>query len=94
MPKKLVPGEGLEPTHPLGQRILSPPRLPFRHPGFSSWGYTGSNLRAIWLFARGQERGARIALEGMEATGGFEPPNRGFADLRLNHLATSPRFAT
>ena len=29
----------------------------------------------------------------MEATGGFEPPNRGFADLRLNHLATSPRYA-
>ena len=27
----------------------------------------------------------------LEATGGFEPPNRGFADLRLNHLATSPR---
>jgi hypothetical protein len=26
----------------------------------------------------------------MEATGGFEPPNRGFADLRLNRLATSP----
>jgi hypothetical protein len=25
-----------------------------------------------------------------EATGGFEPPNRGFADPRLNHLATSP----
>ena len=28
----------------------------------------------------------------LEATGGFEPPNRGFADLRLNHLATSPRL--
>ncbi len=28
--------------------------------------------------------------EQLEATGGFEPPNRGFADLRLNHLATSP----
>jgi hypothetical protein len=25
-----------------------------------------------------------------EATGGFEPPNRGFADPRLNLLATSP----
>ncbi len=29
-------------------------------------------------------------LRRMEATGGFEPPNRGFADLRLSHLATSP----
>ena len=26
----------------------------------------------------------------LEATGGFEPPNKGFADPRLNHLATSP----
>ena len=29
----LVPGEGLEPSRPCGQRILSPLRLPFRHPG-------------------------------------------------------------
>ncbi len=27
----------------------------------------------------------------LEATGGFEPPNRAFAELRLNHLATSPQ---
>src|SRR5262249_32304538 len=27
---------------------------------------------------------------GVEATGGFEPPNKGFADLSLNHLGTSP----
>ena len=29
----VVPKEGFEPTHPCGQRILSPPRLPFRHFG-------------------------------------------------------------
>ena len=26
----------------------------------------------------------------LEATGGIEPPNKGFANPRLNHLATSP----
>ena len=29
----LVPGPGFEPGWPFGQRILSPLRLPFRHPG-------------------------------------------------------------
>ena len=28
-----VPGAGLEPARPLEQRILSPPCLPFHHPG-------------------------------------------------------------
>jgi hypothetical protein len=42
------------------QRILSPRRLPFRHPGEK------------------------------EAAGGFEPPYKGFADPRLNLLATPP----
>jgi hypothetical protein len=32
-PRKQMPEEGLEPTRPCGQRILSPPRLPFRHSG-------------------------------------------------------------
>jgi hypothetical protein len=29
----LVPGAGVEPARPEGQGILSPPRMPFRHPG-------------------------------------------------------------
>lgn len=30
---ELVPGVGVEPTRPCGLRILSPLRMPFRHPG-------------------------------------------------------------
>ena len=32
----IVPGAGLEPARPYGQRILSPLRLPFRHPGWNT----------------------------------------------------------
>ena len=34
-----MPGAGFEPARPFGQWILSPPRLPFRHPGLPtlSW---------------------------------------------------------
>ena len=32
----MVPRAGVEPARPFGQRILSPQRLPFRHPGMSS----------------------------------------------------------
>ena len=31
--KGMVPRAGVEPARPCGQRILSPQRLPFRHPG-------------------------------------------------------------
>jgi hypothetical protein len=41
--RKLVPGVGLEPTWPCGQGILSPQRLPFRHPG--RFGIAESRLR-------------------------------------------------
>ena len=36
------------------------------------------------------ETAARSGWERLEAAGGFEPPNNGFADRRLNHLATPP----
>src|ERR1700693_3217662 len=39
-----VPGAGLEPARPLEQRILSPPRLPFRHPGR---GLNATSLRKV-----------------------------------------------
>src|SRR6185436_249517 len=32
----MVPRAGVEPARPFGQRILSPQRLPFRHPGILS----------------------------------------------------------
>ena len=32
----------------------------------------------------------RVEIVGVEAASGFEPLNRGFADLRLGHLATPP----
>ena len=35
----LVPAVGLEPTRPLGQQILSLPRLPFRHAGMICYDY-------------------------------------------------------
>jgi hypothetical protein len=36
-----MPEEGVEPTRPCDQRILSPPRLPFRHSGVAT--ANGSN---------------------------------------------------
>src|SRR6187399_2735867 len=36
----------------------------------------------------------RKLLKRLEAASGLEPESRGFADLRLNHLATPPRRTT
>src|SRR5258706_16154376 len=44
--------------------------------------------------SRASTNSATPAIEAwtrLEATGGFEPPHKGFADLSLNHLGTSPR---
>ena len=79
----MVPREGVEPTRPFGQRILSPPRLPFRH--------LGHETKHTAILSLGVERNNAGSGELVEATGGIEPPNKGFADPRLNHLATSPQ---
>jgi hypothetical protein len=42
-----VPRAGLEPARPCGQRILSPLRLPFRHPGAASPLYTGATALRV-----------------------------------------------
>ena len=45
----MVPGAGVEPARPGGQGILSPPRMPFRHPGTEesnlSQANAGRNMR-------------------------------------------------
>ena len=54
--RNTVPGAGLEPARPFGQRILSPLRLPFRHPGI------------LWphydiVFRRSTHRPATVAVD-------------------------------
>src|SRR5215213_2905215 len=47
----MVPGTGFEPVRPRGQRSLSPPRLPFRHPGWRRvWRAT------VWILLDGLKR--------------------------------------
>ena len=45
--------------------------------------FCGPALNQPFLY---RNDGSRPLLVEMEATGGFEPPNRGFADLRLSPL--------
>ena len=44
-----VPGAGFEPARPCGQRILSPPCLPFHHPGVGRQGRR-SHVVASWPY--------------------------------------------
>jgi hypothetical protein len=49
----VVPGEGVEPSRPFGQRILSPQRLPFRHPGAKSLNNKPSTITPQQLCSSG-----------------------------------------
>jgi hypothetical protein len=55
--KGMVPRAGVEPARPFGQRILSPQRLPFRHPGMLS---ATEFYQAFPLFAKSSNRDAYV----------------------------------
>ena len=56
-----MPGVGLEPTRPFGQRILSPPRLPFRHPGRPR---TLAGSRSVWPMSDTTDTGSEDSAGG------------------------------
>jgi hypothetical protein len=58
---KLVPEKGVEPSRPYGQRILSPPRLPFRHSGVSTSKYH-AELRPVSIRPE-RQRNSRNVLQ-------------------------------
>ena len=78
-----MPREGFEPTPPC------------RGADFKSAASTLPPPGLVRRFQTKEQKGrwspfCSVLPDAMEATGGLEPPNRAFAELRLNHLATSP----
>jgi hypothetical protein len=60
----------------------------------SAAGESALTVAGVWAYIRPTRRSrgsdGKVAASGTEAAGGFEPPNRGFADRCLNPLATPP----
>jgi hypothetical protein len=87
--------------HGFRQRFLRPPCMPFHHaPSVRQPNRQETKesieQRRFWLapilcaMLLNSNESSDFAWDRLEATGGFEPPDRGFADPRLNLLATSP----
>jgi hypothetical protein len=47
-----MPEKGVEPSRACAQRILSPPRLPFRHSGAVAGSYCNTGLRPLMAVCR------------------------------------------
>lgn len=82
----MVGEEGLEPSSPWGQRILSPPCMPFHHSPLSNPIRPRARPETSALFPRFFPEHE----EKMEAAPGLEPGDEGFAGLCLTNLAMPP----
>ncbi len=81
-----LPGVGLEPTRITPADFKSAASANSATPALAD----DILLLLINIFNQRQEQKNSVMGENLEATTGFEPVNSGFADRRLNHLATSP----
>ena len=84
--RQKVGEEGLEPSSPQGQRILSPPCMPFHHSPVSTRFRSPDRTRIEAALSTPQNPSKKI----MEAAPGLEPGDEGFAGLCLTNLAMPP----
>src|SRR3989344_5695834 len=77
----LVLGVGLEPTRPCGQRILSPPCIPFHHPSFrEARAGIAPAYKSFVSLGEIPRSGTDSCPTTPEAWGRIELPYKGFAD--------------
>jgi hypothetical protein len=62
LPRRRIPGAGLEPARPCGQGILSPTRLPFRHPGARRIPARASHDAMCSAFAKAEMLGTNVRI--------------------------------
>ena len=86
--------QGIAPAGPPKPRLRSPRPDAERRTSPAGSNPTSDSWHPRAQPGRATESGPGPTIEDdgeLEATSGFEPLNRGFADLPLNHLGTSPR---